>query len=72
MVCVDLCGPMSVLSSGQRRYSFSAADIRSCSMRHDALPSKDDATYSFHRMLIAICSMGYTVRRLRVNNDTVL
>ena len=71
VIGVDFCGPMSVPSLGGRRYSFGAVDFRSRFVLHDALRSKDEATSSFRRMLTTIRSLGYTVRRLRVDNDTV-
>jgi hypothetical protein len=71
VVSVDFCGPMSVPSLRQRRYGFIVIDLCSRFMRHDALRSKDNATSLFRRMLTAICSMGYTVCRLRVDNETV-
>jgi hypothetical protein len=40
-------------------------------MLHDAIRSKDEALASIRRMLTAIGSLGHTVRRLRVDNDTV-
>jgi hypothetical protein len=40
-------------------------------MLHDTVRSKDKAPVSFRRMLTTICSFGHTVRRLRVDNDTV-
>jgi hypothetical protein len=40
-------------------------------MLHDAFYSKDEAPASFRRMLTTVRSMGYTVRRLRVDNDIV-
>jgi hypothetical protein len=71
VIGVDFCGPMSVPSLGGRRYSFGAGDFRSRFVLHDALRSKDEATSSFRRMLTTIRSLGYTVRRLRVDNDAV-
>jgi hypothetical protein len=40
-------------------------------MLHDTVRSKDEAPASFRRMLTTISSLGHTVRRLRVDNDTV-
>jgi hypothetical protein len=40
-------------------------------MLHDAVGSKDKAPASFRRVLTTICSLGHTVHRLRVDNDTV-
>jgi hypothetical protein len=40
-------------------------------MLHNAVRSKDEAPASFRRMLTTIRSLGHTVRRLRVDNDTV-
>jgi hypothetical protein len=40
-------------------------------MLHDAIRSKDEAPASYRRMLTTIRSLGHTVRRLRVDNDTV-
>jgi transposase InsO family protein len=40
-------------------------------MLHDAVRSKDETSASFRRMLTTIRSLGHTVRRLRVDNDTV-
>jgi hypothetical protein len=40
-------------------------------MLHDAVRSKDEAPASFRRMLTTIRSLGHTVRRFRVHNDTV-
>jgi hypothetical protein len=42
----------------------------SCSL-HDAVRSKDEAPAAFRRMMTTIRSLGHTVRRLRVDNDTV-
>jgi DNA-binding IclR family transcriptional regulator len=41
-------------------------------MLHDAVHSKDEAPASFRRMLTAIRSLGHAVRRLRVDNDTII
>jgi hypothetical protein len=41
-------------------------------MLHDAVRSKDEAPASFRRILTTIRSLGHTIRRLRVDNDTVL
>jgi DNA-binding IclR family transcriptional regulator len=41
-------------------------------MLHDAVRSKDEAPASFRRILTTIRSVGHTVRRLRVDNDTML
>jgi hypothetical protein len=68
---LDFYGPMSVLSLGGRRYSLCAVDFRGRLMLHDAVRSKDEAPASFRRMLTIICSLGHTVRRLRMDNDTV-
>jgi hypothetical protein len=40
-------------------------------MLHDAVRSKDEAPASFRHILTAIRSLGHTVRRLRVDNDTM-
>jgi hypothetical protein len=40
-------------------------------MLHYAVLSKDEAPASFCRVLTTIRSLGHTVRRLRVDNDTV-
>jgi hypothetical protein len=40
-------------------------------MLHDAVLSKDEAPASFRRMLTTIRSLVHTIRRLRVDNDTV-
>jgi hypothetical protein len=40
-------------------------------MLHDAVRSKDEAPTSLRRMLTTIRSLGHTVRRLRVDNNTV-
>jgi DNA-binding IclR family transcriptional regulator len=48
-----------------------AVDFRSRFMLHDAVRCKDEAPASFRRMLTTIRSRGHTVRRLRVDNDTV-
>jgi hypothetical protein len=48
-----------------------AVDFRSRFMLHDAVPYKDETPASFRRMLTTIRSFGHTVRRLRVDNDTV-
>jgi hypothetical protein len=40
-------------------------------MLHDAVRSKDEAPASFRRMLTTIRILGHTVRRLRVDNNTV-
>jgi hypothetical protein len=40
-------------------------------MLRDALRSKDEAHASFHRLLTTVLSMGYTDRRLTVDNDAV-
>jgi hypothetical protein len=40
-------------------------------MLQDAVRFKDEAPASFRRMLTTIRSLGHTVRRLRVNNDTL-
>jgi hypothetical protein len=66
VVGVDFCSPMRVPSLGQRQYSFSAVDFRSRFILYYALRSKIEATSSFRRISTTICSMGYTVRRLRV------
>jgi hypothetical protein len=41
-------------------------------MLYDAVRSKDEAPASLRRILTTIRSLGHTVRRLRVDNDTVL
>jgi hypothetical protein len=48
-----------------------AVYFRSRFMLHDAVRSKDEAPASFRRILTTIRSLGHTVRRLRVDNDTV-
>jgi DNA-binding IclR family transcriptional regulator len=48
-----------------------AVDFRSQFMLHDAVRSKDEDPASFRRMLTTIRSLGHTVRRLRVDTDTV-
>jgi hypothetical protein len=68
---LDFCGPMNVPSLGGRRYSLCAVDFRSLFMLHDAVRSKDEAPASFRRALTSIRSLGHTVRRLRVDNNTV-
>jgi hypothetical protein len=62
---------MSVPSLGGRRYSLCAVDFRSRFILHYAVGSKDEAPASFRRMLTTTRSLGHTVRRLRVDNDTV-
>jgi hypothetical protein len=68
---LDFCGLMSVPSLGGRRHNLYAVEFRSRFMPHDAVRSKDDAPASFRRMLTTIRSLGHTVRRLRVESDTV-
>jgi hypothetical protein len=51
VIGVDFCGPMSVPSLGGRRYSFGAVDFRSRFVLYDASRSKDEATFSFRRIL---------------------
>jgi hypothetical protein len=68
---LDFCGPMSVPSLGGRWYSLCAVDFHSRFMLRDAVRFKDEAPASFRRMLTTIHSLGHTVRRLRVDNDTV-
>jgi hypothetical protein len=68
---LDFCGLMSVSSLGGRRYTFCAVDFRSRFMLHDAVHSKDEAPASFRSMLTTVHSLGHTVPRLRVDNDTV-
>jgi hypothetical protein len=67
---LDFCGLMSVPSLGGRRYNLHAVDFRSRCMPHDAVRSKYEAPASFRRMLTTIRSLGHTVCRLRVENDT--
>jgi hypothetical protein len=68
---LEFCGPMSVPSLGGRRYSLCAVDFHSRFMLHDVVRSKDEDHASFRYMLTTICSLGQTVRCLRVDNDTV-
>jgi hypothetical protein len=69
---LDFCGPVSFLSLGGRLYNLCAVDFRSRFMLHDAIRSKAEAPASFRRMSTTIRSLGHTVRRRRVGNDTVL
>jgi hypothetical protein len=71
VLCLDFCGPMSVPSWGGRRYSLCAVYFRSRFMLHAAVRSKDGAPPSFRCMLTTIRYLGHTVRRIRVDNDTV-
>jgi hypothetical protein len=68
---LDFCCPMSVSSLRGRRYNFCAVDFLSRFMLHNALRSKDEALASFRRMSATIRSIGYTVRRFRVDNGIV-
>jgi transposase InsO family protein len=61
---------MRVPSLGERRYNLCAVDFHSRVMLYDAVRSKDEAPASFRRRLTTIRSLGHTVRRLRVDNDT--
>jgi hypothetical protein len=47
-----------------------AVDFRNRLMLHNAVRSKDEAPASFRRMLTTIRSLGHTVRRRWVDNDT--
>jgi hypothetical protein len=71
VVGFDFCGLMNIQSLGRRRYNLCAVDFRSRFMLHDTVRSTDEAPASFRRMLSTIRSLGHTVRRLRVDNDTV-
>jgi hypothetical protein len=62
---------MDVPSLGERRYNLCAVDFRSRFMLHDAIRSKVEAPASFRCMLTIIRSLRHTVRRLRLDNDTV-
>jgi hypothetical protein len=62
---------MSIPSLGGRRYGLCAVDLRNRFMLHDAIRSKDEVLGSFRRMLTTIRSLGHTVHRLRVDNETV-
>jgi hypothetical protein len=40
-------------------------------MLHDAVRSEEEAPASFHQILTSIRHLGHTVRRRRVENDTL-
>jgi DNA-binding IclR family transcriptional regulator len=49
-----------------------AVNFRSRFKLHDAVRSKDEGPASIRRMLTTIRSLGHSVSRLRVDNDTVV
>ena len=69
---IDFEGPMGTRSLGGCLYSFAAVCFKSRFILHDSLRSKTDAPRSFRRMLVVVRSLHYTVRRVRVDNDSVL
>ena len=69
---IDFEGPMGTQSLGGCLYSFSAVCFKSRMILHDSLRSKPEAVQSFRRMLAVVNSFRYKVRRVRLDNDSVL
>lgn len=71
-VCVDLYGKFSTPSLGGCHYSFAAVCGNTNYILHDLLRTKDEASAAWSRFLGQVLSFGFRVRRVRVDNDSVL
>ena len=71
-VTIDLWGKASVATLGGRWYSMAAVCCTTNYILLDLLRTKDEAPATWRRFVASIRAMGYTVRVVRVDNDSVL
>ena len=69
---IDFEGPMGTKSLGGCLYGFAAVCFKSRFILYDSLQSKDDAPQSFLKMLAVVKAFRHIVRRVRIDNDSVL
>lgn len=72
LVGLDFNGPMSVASIGGARYSLAMVCFKVRYIVHDVVRTKDEAPAAMRRMVDMVRLLGYTVKRVRVDNDSVL
>ena len=70
-VALDVWGPMSTPDPNGNRWALGASCYKTSSILCSLMKSKSEATDSWKGFIVTIKSLNFTVKRVRIDNDSV-
>jgi hypothetical protein len=70
-IALDIWGPMSTEDIGGNRWFFGGVCFKASTIIGNVMKYKSDAPYTWKTMIASVKFLGYSINRVRIDNDTV-
>ncbi len=71
IITLDIWGPMSIEDIGGNIWFLGGVCFKTSTVTGNVMNYKSDTSYTWKTMIASVKSLGYSVNRVRIDNDTV-